>query len=259
MNARITTATLLLPLVFIALAGCSKKNHDTPGNGCDGRFPTTVTSTYYTPPTIISYQYDGNNRLSRVTYNQADTTYFTYEPNKITRINIRNGKKDSKELIEYNSQRLITKVTLRDINDDGSENLNSGYIETYEYNDTIVIRSSITFVGVSAPFLSTYQWADGNLIKQTETQNGKVSSTKIYTYYDQPVRQGDELVNEDFNSYGNTAGTIRNKNLVKSRSGAPNTPESYVYGFDDTGRIVSNSITRDGYRAFVLLYNYTCR
>jgi hypothetical protein len=188
----------------------------------------------------LSYNSDG--KLSTNSHGTFITT-FSYSPNTVIETTTNGGVFGSKKTITLNANGLATNVR--------TENNVTGTLwdnTLYEYSGTELIKSTNTNSAGDPVAISAFTWSGGNLASITSG-----SSTSVLAYYtDKPAQTGDyfSLIQLTFGFQ------IYNvKNAIKSSVSGSSTT-SFIYSFDNDGKIASVSVTGNSTTTFN--YQYQC-
>jgi hypothetical protein len=229
---------LLIMAVLITAVAASCKKDSTPKPIC--RIITITPSGGGTSTYNLSYNSDG--KLSTSSHGTVITT-FSYSANTIIETTTNGGAFGSKKTITLNTNGLSTNVR--------TENNVTGTLwdnTLYEYSGTELIKSTNTNSAGDPVDISSFTWNGGNLVSITSG-----SSTSVIAYYtDKPAQTGDyfSLIQLTFGF-----DIYRVKNAIKSSVSGSSTT-SFIYSFDNDGKIASVSVTGNSTTTFN--YQYQC-
>jgi hypothetical protein len=228
---------LLMPLMAITLNSCEKepdKGNDN-SNGSGKLVKSIVYETVHDGSSFIrdeEYKYDDQQRLIGIDYsisgndNYSGTTTFSYSGNTVS--------------IEYR-ERGSTEEFLYTFDDDGyliKEVYDDGNYQTFEYSNGCV--SKVIYGGEE---LVNYTWSDGNIVKNSYSQNpsgGQVTIT--FTHHNAEDRLNVNLMQEA-NSTDLRFKGMHSRDLLASETNTMRysdgsesvTLSTFEYTFDDDG------------------------
>ena len=228
---KLISLTLVFAFASI-LVQCKKDNEKKPSCHL-----ITVTTSPNGIPLHLTYNADG--KLSRVTSTNSVITY-EYSAGSVTIVTINSGIFQSKTIATLNIDGLATNV--RTENDSSGNSWSNTF---YEYNGQELSKSTFTTSAGGQAVVSTYTWANQNLILLSTD-----ATSQVFGYYSNKLRQtGDYLLLvQQLQGYE----IYRNKNLFKSLDAV-----TLNYEFGTDGRINSLSVTSGATENFVI-YEYQC-
>lgn len=234
-------------LCLFGALSCSKNSNNKTNNSCKivALYDTTTlpNGQKNTHSEILTYNNDGKIASSQYfNGNQNSTVTFAYGDHLIIAVPS-SGVVDS---IYLNNDGLPSKMIQK-----GTTALTTS---TYIYSGTQLQNMLIVqkIGNASSTYNYSYSFANGD----NTSAVANVSLNDTYTYYtDKPSSIADPRQFPDYISFGVSA--IRNAHLVKSRQ-EPNASESYTYTFDNTGKILTCTITYSDNTKEVETFVYDC-
>jgi hypothetical protein len=228
---KLIALTIVLAFTCI-LVQCKKDNE---------KKPTCNLITVTTSPngTTLHLTFNADGKLIRSESTNSVLTY-EYSAGSVTIVTFNSGTFHSKTIATLNSDGLATNVR--------KEDDTTGTIWTntvYEYNGQELSKSTVTTSTVGQPVVSTYTWANQNLVNS----NVDGGSQSFGYYTNKPRQTGDYfLLVQQLQGYE----TFRNKNLLKTIDAV-----TLNYQFGTDGRINSLSAIAGATETFIT-YEYLC-
>jgi hypothetical protein len=233
---KILFLSALVSCVFI-MQGCSKsggtESDDQEPEDTDLSGNCRVIKTTRANFSGSTFEYDDQKRLVK-RINGSYTAEISYAGNTITVIGKSGGNLSSTRTVTVNALGYATNVKTE------YPNINNSYNEAFEYDGKQLVKITTTRVSNPLPSYTTYQWFEGNMVKETRP-NGDITTWAFDT--NELSQKGDYkyLVNL-LEGYV----TIVNKNRVKKvvESGVT---YDITHVEDETGKIkYYRVVTSDG-------------
>ncbi len=196
---------LCICLPGLLLFSCKKDNNNNDG---DGNPPPVIDNCRILKSTRANfsdktYEYDAQKRLIKSkTGNTVRTFAYNNDNTYTVSISEDNGQTISSiRTITYNNDKMTTNVRI---------DYTGGHWEntSFEYEGTRVVKRIYTHP-ITSPSVTTYEWQNGNLIKEISS-SGNVTST--YAYDTNKLYQGTDYFGAGFFDYG--IRTVVTKNRV---------------------------------------------
>lgn len=230
---------LLIPVLFMAGAGCKKNSDDEKEPTCRiSRITDVLTGLSHT----VTYNTEGNYQTVK-REDGKHTISFEYVGNTIiSQIFDANNKLTRKATMVLNSKGMVW-IQMGELFD-AAGNITTNWSYIYEYNGEQLIKSTYNIIGTT-PRVSTYTWSGGDNTEVTDDVGRKT----YYEYYTDKADQQGNYWNLRMLYLGVDQQLItRTKSLFKGFTGY----DQFTYEFDSKGYITSMS--EDGQLRYTLQY-----
>lgn len=204
---------------------------------------------------IVKIDYDSKDRIVKIT---DDTYYLSLEydnDNRITKISdYDDNLLESTRTLEYNAKNQWVKMTVTEPGVSGAETYTAEY-------DASGMRTKITLKdNNTTESIRSFEYANGNLMKETDTYyfgSSSYNSTTIYEYYtdkENKLQSLYDIIGIGFN--GSTSKNLVRKETYKG-SGSTTSIDEYTYEFNNKG-FPTKITQKSGANTDVTLLEYQC-
>ncbi len=278
---KFTKTSVLIILITVILSSCSKDNPSpSPNNKGINGSGCLISSIDSNGVNILNYEYNSDNKISKITNTKNNTATFSYSDTKITIQENKNGI-STNSYLALGATGLVKQFYIDDIVS-GSAKITDTINYTYDTNNYVIKAEGSYKVYSNGQFYKggiykTYSiLQNGNYIVGG-TIGGQYNAGTVppndtldkatYEYYLDKTNQVfpdnssnlKNLILEEFKSFSS-------KNLVKTSNifhNGKSTKRSAVYTFTDKGLIntatMSESINGGNPQSYVLTIHYNCK